>query len=454
MRKKITSSLLLAIILVGSVAICQESLPYSDDPEIIKIIENLGDNESIFLPKAKHKLNGEDIVAKGRLGRPYARDYTNKMVYAPERQTSLYCGGNHGMGRTNDVWEYHLGSNTWHCLFEPDGGDHAVHKSILMFLPQKLTRNPDYELDEKEKEEFVKAKKWWEENVVFKDGHYLTKRGGTLLHGHTWDTLVYEESIQKLIQGNGAHSAQSPWLIHKFTGMPLEEAKEKLGKNPDGVPYRTMWIFDPKEKKWTHYASHDPLAELRGMGATLCYLPDLKKTFYYVAAQNVSPNAFSMRLYDGVADKWEELKSNEGKNISELVLKMKVAPNSEAQFAYSVKHKKVVAVLKANTYCYDVEKNEWSLLNSNNPLSAHDAKTTFAYDSVNDVFFLAGYKTQKLGCFDLKTNEWKELEPKGGLTKQPQFNEGKGYFDPKYNVLVLQSANSDTMWLYRYARAN
>jgi len=438
--------------IVNTPIFCQEKSLYAPEQEIVKTLENLGEGEAVFLPNAKHKLNGIDIKAEGYLSSPYARDYTTKMVYAPERQTALYCGGNHGKGRTNDVWEYHLASNTWHCLFEADGGDHANHKGTLMFLPNKFVKDPNYQMDEKETELFALAKEWWLKNVDFKDGHYLTKRGGTLLHGHTWDTLVYDESIKKLIQGNGAHCAQSPWLQHKFTGMPMEEVQQKLGKNPNGVPYKTMWLFDPEEKKWIHYASHDALAELRGMGASLCYLPDLKKTVCYVSAQNVTPNAFHMRLYDGVADKWEELKPNGGQSISTLSIKLKVAPSSETQLRYSPKHKKIVAVLATNTFCYDVVKNEWSLLNSNIPFKANDANTIFEYDSTNDVFLLVDCRALKIASFDLKTNEWKTIEAKGAQLKKPPYCVGKGYYDPTYNVLVVQSAYTPYMWVYRHGK--
>jgi hypothetical protein len=214
-----------------------------------------------------------------------------------------------------------------------------------------------------------------------------------------------------------------------------------------------MWLFDPVAKNWIHYASHDELAVLRGMGASLCYLPDIKKTVCYAAAQNVSPNAYHMRLYDGVSDKWEELKPNEGKGISALVNKMKVAPGSEAQHRYSPKHKKIVAILGTNTFCYDVVKNEWSLLNASIPFKADDAGTIFEYDSVNDVFLLVDCRATKIASFDLKKNEWKEIEVKGSQIKKPPYCVGKGYFDPIHNVLVVQSAYTPYMWVYRHAKA-
>ena len=87
-----------------------------DDPAVVKMLAELDEGCSLLLPPVKHMYQGKPYEASGR-NSPYARDYTTKMVYAPERQTAFYAGGNHGHGRTNDVWEYHLGSNTWHLLF-------------------------------------------------------------------------------------------------------------------------------------------------------------------------------------------------------------------------------------------------------------------------------------------------------------------------------------------------
>ena len=76
--------------------------PYKEDPVITKIINELPKGSSILLPAVKHMHDGKEIDGDGYKG-PYAREYTTKMVYAPDRKTSLYMGGNHGTGRTNDT---------------------------------------------------------------------------------------------------------------------------------------------------------------------------------------------------------------------------------------------------------------------------------------------------------------------------------------------------------------
>ncbi len=450
----------IALVLAGAClpAFAGEAAPaapaYQDDPEIVAKLAALGEGESLLLPPVKHMLDGKPVTGEGRGTNPYSRDYTNKMVYAPERRTALYAGGNHGAGRMNDVWEFHLGSNTWHCLQPAIGGDHATHKKMLMFMPNTWSKNPDYKLTDKEQKEFDAAKAWWNEYVVLKDGHFVTKKDeAPLLVGHTWDTLVYEPNVRRMIHGTGAHCAGNPLLHAKFTGMPVEEVRAKLGKNPKGVPYKTMWTFDPAARKWEQYASEDELATLRGMGAAMCYIPDWKKTVFYVSAQNVTPQAHAMRTYDAVNDKWEELKPNGGKDVATLSIKEKVAPGSEQQTAYSAKHKKMVAVLKKSTFCYDIVKNEWSKLNDDIPIDASDSATVFAYDDAGDVFLLADPRRGSLAAFDLVANKWQKLEPKGPGIPKPPYCVGKGYYDPAFNVFVVQSASSRSMWVYRHKKA-
>lgn len=424
--------------------------PYQDDPAIVKALADLGAGCSLLLPPVRHLRDGQPVSGAGRSG-PYARDYTNKMVWAPDRQTALYAGGNHGAGRTNDVWEFHLGSNAWHNLFPAEGGDHARFKWTLMFAPRVFAKTPDYQMNENEQKEWDACKAWWKEHVSLQNGWYLTKGGGPLLVGHTWDTLVYEPNTRRMIHGTGAYCASAAWIEHKFSGRPLAEVQAELGKTADGTPYRTMWFFDPAGRKWVPYASKSDLADLRGMGATMCYIPDWKKVLFYVAAQNVTPHAFAMRTWDPVKDVWEELRPNGGKGIGELATQAKVAPGSEQQTAYSPKHRTLVAVLKNATYAYSIDRNEWSRLNEAVPFTAHDAATVFAYDSAAGVFLLADPRNDKLAAFDLETNAWQVITPKGPGIPKPPWCVGKGYYDPAHNVFVVQSAYTDRMWVYRHA---
>ena len=117
--------------------------PYQDDPQIINTLEQLRPGESAVLPPVKVECDGIDRWNFPQRG-PGQRDYCNKMPYAADRGTALYAGGNHRVPhRMNDVWEYHLGSNTWHMLYAPDGGNPGEHKAAYFLTSRTLVRDPD-----------------------------------------------------------------------------------------------------------------------------------------------------------------------------------------------------------------------------------------------------------------------------------------------------------------------
>ena len=443
-----------AIILVAisCTAADDPALPYQDDVEVLKAIEHLGNRSSLVLPKfrvdAKSNIYGCQSIG------PATRGYTMRMVYALERQAALYHGGDHQTLRSNDVWEYHLGSNTWHMIFEPDGGNQGPLKGVLMFLARKIREKPDHIMTANEKKEFEAVRPWWNHNIVLKNGYLTTKNGGPILPGHTWDTLVYEPNQRVMIHGHGAYCSDAAVLHSLYHNVPLAEVEKQLDPN-----YTTIWMFDPVTKKWIIHKRPETgiMPNLTGMGATMCYIPDIKRVIYYVAAQNVSPHSFMMWSWDVIANEWTELKPNGGKRVSDLVHRDKVAPTEEQQTAYSPKHKKMVAVIGKATFAYDVVKNIWSRLNDEAPIEAHDAKTLFVYDNVNDVFLLTdGNKEGKVAAFSLTENRWELVEPKGEGCPPSNYGAGnywgqpKGYYDPRLNVLVVHGGMTNRVWLYRH----
>jgi len=218
-----------------------------------------------------------------------------------------------------------------------------------------------------------------------------------------------------------------------------------------------MWMFDPAKRTWIHYRTDGKRAQLRGMGATMAYLPDLGKTVWYVAAQNVSPHAFEMWLLDAVEDRWTELKPNGGKSIATLVTKDKVAPLAEQQTAYSPRHKKLVAVLEHDTFVYDVAANRWSKVAGDERIYGHDAHSVFAYDEQADAFLLAfppdgRGKQLRLAAFSLATGRWELIEPNGPAVPAIQYGGYTGYYDPGHHVLVIQGRYCDRVWVYRHGK--
>jgi len=424
--------------------------PYRDDPPIAEMLGRLESRQSLVLPSVKVDAGDLKMHGMERYG-PGQRDYCNKMAYAADRQTALYAGGNHQVPhRMNDVWEYHLGSNTWHLLYAPDGGNVGKHKAAYFLTSRTLVRNPDKPLDDKEKEQIEAYRNWWNEHVALRDGHLATTRGGPIMPSHTWDAFCYDDRAGKLFWGMGASPAAQLSTHAYFSGKPPAELQRLI--DPDYTP---MWQFDPAKRTWIHYRTSKPRAQLRGMGATMAYLPDLGKSIWYVAAQNVSPHAYEMWLFDAVADRWAELKPNGGKSIATLAGKEEVAPRAEQQAAYSARHKRLVAVRGHDTFVYDVPANCWSKVATDERIYGHDAHSVFAYDPRADVFLLAFApngrgKKLRLAAFSPATNHWEMIEPDGPEIPTIQYGGYMGYFDPRYMVLVIQGRYSDRIWVYRH----
>lgn len=440
--------LLMAVSSVTQWIAAQE--PHRDSPAIKKLLSDLGQRSSLILPPVNVNAGDLTMYEMDKRG-PGQRDYCNKMLYAPERQTAIYAGGNHQVPhRMNDVWEYHLGSNTWHLLYEPDGGNPGKHKAAYFLTSRTLVRDPDKELTEKEKSQIEDYRTWWHDNVIFKDGHLTTARGGPIMPAHTWDAFCYDHRIKKLIWGMGANPAAQLSTHAYYTGKSVAELERSVDPS-----YTPMWMFDPERKLWSHYRTSKQHARLRGMGATMSYLPDLGKSLWYVAAENVSPAAFEMWLFDAVADEWTELKPNGGKSISELATKLKVAPMSEQQTAYSVRHRKLVAVHHHDTFAYDVAANSWSKLVTDQRIYGHDAHSVFVYDQNADVFLLAFApegrgKSLQLASFSISENKWEIITPRGPAIPETKYGGYTGYFDPQHGIFLIQGRTSDKMWAYRY----
>jgi hypothetical protein len=423
---------------------------YQDDSAITGLLEGLGDRSSAMLPAVHVEAGDLKMHGMDRCG-PGQRDYCNKMVYAANRQTALYAGGNHQVPhRMNDVWEYHLGSNTWHLLYAPDGGNAGRHKAAYFLTSRTLVRDPQKELSDTERGQIEAYRQWWSENVVFRDGHLTTTRGGPIMPAHTWDAFCYDDRARRLIWGMGASPAAQLSTHAYFTGKTVSELEELVDPT-----YTPMWMFDVQNRRWIHYRTSQNHAELRGMGATMTYLPDLDRSIWYVAAENVSPAAYEMWMFDAAEDTWAELKPNGGKAVSTLARKEGIAPRAEQQAAYSPKHRKLVAVLGPDTFVYDVVANEWSKPVTDQRIYGHDAHSVFAYDHHSDLFLLAYApagrgKELRLATYSLITNTWELIDPRGPKIPTIKYGGYTGYYDPGHNVLVIQGRYSDRLWVYRH----
>ena len=433
--------------------------PYRDDQEIIGRLKSLGDNSSLRFDGFNVAGDDLDAVSFYRDHGPRVRDYSTKMVYAPDRRTAMYCGASHNTPVVNDVWEYHLGSNTWYLLYASDGGrqDQARQNwRIMRGAESKMRRGLTLAADELEQYNRAKTemRQWYREHVTFEDGYIRTKRGGPVYPSHTWDGLTYDPTVRRLLWHPG-HDGNLRWYA-EFTGRNYEELRRRE------KPTTKLWMYEPALGRWRKQvvAEGTPNPPLRGMGATFQYVPKLRKSLFYVAVYNVAPPAMEMWAYDARANRWEEVRPNGGKTIGELV-KAGVAPRGEVQVAFSPKHDKLVALAETKAWIYDVVRNQWSLLCEDPETQGFHGRSVFVYDPVGETFLLIqpGPKTEArkrspyvIRTLTLATGRWRTITPSGPPPRRGTWWPPSGYYDPDHNVTVTY--NTEEIWIYRHKRAD
>lgn len=436
-----------------------DSGPYRDDPRVVAQLESLAANSSVRLEG--FKIAGDDLqtVSFYREHGPRVRDYSTKMVYAPERRTALYCGASHNTPVVNDVWEYLLGSNTWQLLYASDGGRQDEIRAswrIMRGAESKLRRG--LPLSASESAEYNEAKAqmrtWYREHVSFDGGYIHTARGGPVYPSHTWDGLTYDPRVRRLLWHPG-HDGNLRWYA-EFTGQDYEALRRRE------KPTTKLWMYEPATAGWQKQvvAEGTPQPPLRGMGATLQYIPELGKSIFYVAVDNVAPPAMEMWSYDARANRWEEIRPNGGKRIGELAT-AGVAPRGEVQVAYSPKQQTLVALADTKAWTYEVPLNRWSVLCEDAETRGFHGRSVFVYDPVGDVFLLVqpGPETPSgkrlpyvLRVLTLETGRWRTIEPNGPPPRRGTWWPPAGYYDPDHNVLVTY--NTEEIWVYRFRKAD
>lgn len=418
---------------------------YEPDPEIVSRLERLTPNQSMLFPLPN--VDNQGVTVYGSQKGPPHRDFSNAMAFVPTRHTALYAGGSHGTYRGNDVWEYHLGSNTWHILFKPEGGNPGPYTASVFALNHKYARDKPIPADLRPKVD--KLKEWARKHLKYENGALTTHQGGPFLPSHQWDGLTYDPHAGRMVWRFGAHQDLAHGAIAETFGLDLQEVIDQRDRT-----LTLMWTFDPEARTWQRYAhpARNTIASMRGMGASATYVSSLCANVHYVAAQNVTPNAFEMWTHDLVTDTWTELEPNGGRSIRQLALEDKVSPGSEVQMAYSARHDKLVAVLEDRVYVYDIQANTWEHVLTDDRVNARGNLSIFDYDSKNDVFLLfTKDKPKRVAAYSLQTNAWDMRTVDGPTFPKPPWGGHMGYYDPQYNALVIAGATQQARaWVYRY----
>lgn len=403
--------LLLTAVILATACTSASAADADAEPDLLKQIAALGDNTALLLPPVKTAGDGLDAWQTFRRNGPGVRDFCNRIVYAPDRKTGLYCGGNHGSPhRFNDAWEYDLATNTWTILFAPDGGNHHVN-----------IRNPE----------------WFKQYVTIKDGYVQTPKGGPVNPVHTWWGLAYDSDARKMLWMNVVH-LQGPGAadqIAKAHGKDPAEVRAQL------KPHSALWMFDPEKKQWQCQVGEPPFPKGACQGAMLEYVPTTKKTIWYANQWNES----GLWEYDAATNKWTQLSAN-GMTFF-YARQPKMFPGAEVVSAYDSKRDRILIAWKELIYELDLTKKAINLLKEEEGVRAWDSSSVFAYDSANDVAILL-QQPGDLYVYDCAKNTWTRTVPAGDPYPKGRM---AGYYDQARNVFVVY--NGSRVWVYRYGRA-
>jgi RNA polymerase sigma factor (sigma-70 family) len=427
--------------------------PICDNPAIVAQLQALRPGESALLPE--FVISGVEDTPENRQMRrlyangPGARGRCRRILSASDRGTALYCGGVHRQYQINDVWEFHLGANTWNLICPSDGGNPITASSAR--AAARLGRKPERNMA------YYRA--WYRDNVVVEGGTVRTRvNRGPLSPIQTWDQLAYDHHSGKIywMLSAGSDFRKLETYAHA-TGQDVEKLRPLLKAGT------SLWSFDPETRKWDRQFGPQPRPKAGGMGGTLRYIPSIRKLVWYVAAQNTHPYEFEMWCFDPASNSWEQLQPNGGASLADMSA-AGAAPGCYIQSAYSSKLDRLVVVSGENTWAYDFATERWEHLAADAQNNARDDITVFAYDSNTDLFLLLqpgksgrrklGKRPEvkavpgRLRAFDLDSREWRTLPvngppvPSGAVT---------GYWDPRFGVLVVQS-RSRRVWVYRPSR--
>jgi len=352
------------------------------------------------------RIEGEfnDTARAFRLHRtgPTGRDYTLKMVWAPERGRALFAGANHGVPhRLNDVWEFDLPTLTWTMLYAPDNARSYGG----------LGDDPS--------------------DVEYKDGILVTRRGGPAIIGHTWWGITYDVPRRRLLYMNTWVSDQDQ-IIKRLGADPATRYK--------GPP---LWAFEPEQKRWSMVKSERPWPRAP-FASMLEYVPSIDSAIWH----SNDWEQYATWLYDPKLNNWRDLKANAA---SGDFTKQSARPEQVA-YVGPVRNL-IVAHSERSTYHFDVARSQWRKVleapkDSTDVPFGHDARSVFYYDPVSGHGLLVELASVTVWAYDPATIKWQRLQPEGEALPKGPGHRRLAFIDPLRNVLVV--TQTDAIWAYRY----
>jgi RNA polymerase sigma factor (sigma-70 family) len=405
----------------GSSARVTPELPV--DAKAMKIIKSLGAGQSAMLPATRMVGKWNQLTRKFGLDKygPGRRNFSLKMVWAPDRKRALFCGANHGAPhRLNDVWEFDLAANAWILLQPPDINDGR----------------------ELSNEEWVKL-------TEVKDGVLRSRKNkgpamGAI--GHTWWGLTYDPELKAMLWMFDSGGAGTAHILKKRTGAPV---KVKLYGGP------LLWSYLPEEKKWVLPTPAAPYPRFQ-FGAMLEYVPELKGSVYYVSGAMF----WGTWLFSSETQTWKNLapKDASGKGSSPWGEQVSCWDSANKVIVAQSVHRKTMRK-KTSHYC--PKANTWTRVlevaaDDQSAPKGQDWATPFYYDSVAKVCLLLEKGKGKgadfdLWAYDAAKTKWNKVSFKGPrppLEDERRNRRALCYYDPERNVLVFNTHRKT--WVYRH----
>lgn len=397
---------LAALLVVGLVyADEQPVLPaLQDDARVMEVLDGLRENQSVYLGKARVVGEFNEIARRYQLHKtgPMGRNYSIKMVWAPDRKRALFAGANHAVPhRLNDVWEFDLAALAWMLLYPPDN-------------PRSYAGLGDFS------------------DVEFRDGVLMTRRGGPAVIGHTWWGLTYDTERRQMLHMNA-------WVTKQ------DEAVVQLGGDP-AQRYRgpPLWAFTPQTGRWEMLKTSGPMPAVH-FGGMLEYIPELKGALWHI-------NNSKMRatfLYRSHTRSWSEFSAR-----ARQVDFRSQAPTREQVAYYDPVRRIVVAHLRKETFHLDLASARWTKVIGTGAATVtdvpdgYDARTPLYYDPHSGEGLLADFKSGTLWAYNPDAERWTRLSPEGD--PMPSGARLLSYVDPARRVFVV--IDGVKVWAYRYGR--
>ncbi len=380
------------------------------DEALLAKIKALAPNTWLKLPPPK--VIGDLAWLKGdkdygRQG-PRVRDYCNKMVWAPERHSALYCGAGHNIHPYNDVWEYDLAANAWICVY---GADPA--------MPRSYHKHGTLE--------------WHKKHVILKDGFITSPRGAPLRPAHTWWGLCYDSGRKRMVLWDAHKGLMFTNRANIAKAVGLDPKDPILKGSGSGAGEAWVFAFDAATRTWDKKIRKAPKAY---ESSQLEYLTHSKTLLLQSGSTYLS----------GPSEKEKKVWTKAAKGLP-----------SAGVTAYDPESKMVVAVCNDKTYHFDCEKNSWTLAVEKGPDQIRVPAGTFCYDTHAKRFVMfTAMRTKnpelpkgpRTWLYDHHQKKWTQPKRQGDY---PAPRAVAGYFDPARNVTVIYS-NGHT-WVYRGTKA-